>query len=52
MKGDHIKVNKIPPMRRPIILVNVKRLSNKVRQNLINEAKNAGVPKEELEKLF
>lgn len=52
MKGDHIKINKIPPMMRPIILVNVKKLSNKVRQNLINEAEVAGVPREELERLF
>ncbi|MBU2576289.1 MAG: hypothetical protein KKF50_01050 [Nanoarchaeota archaeon] len=52
MKGDHIKINKILPMKRPIILVNVKRLSNKVRQNLIKEAEDAGVPREELEKLF
>jgi len=52
MKGDHVKINKIPPMKRPIILVNVKRLSNKVRQNLINETEDAGVPRKELEKLF
>ena len=52
MKGDHIKINKIPPLSRPIILVNVKRLSNKVRQNLIKEAEVAGVPREKLEELF
>jgi len=52
MKGDHIKINKIPPLNRPIILVNVKRLSNKVRQNLIKEAEATGVPREKLEELF
>ncbi len=52
MEGDHIKVNREPSLRRPIILVNVKELSNKVRQNLLNEAEEAGVPREEFEGLF
>jgi len=52
MVGDHIKINKEPPLRRPIILVNEKKLSNKVRQNLIREAEEGGVPREKLEKLF
>ena len=52
MVGDHIKINKEPPLRRPIILVNEKRLSNKVRQNLIREAEEGGVPRKKLEELF
>jgi predicted RNA binding protein YcfA (HicA-like mRNA interferase family) len=52
MEGDHIKVNKNPPLRRPIILVNVKRLSNKVRQNLLSEAEEAGVSRQEFSKIF
>ncbi len=52
MRGDHIKINKNPPLKRPIILVNEKRLSNKVRQNLIKEAEEGGVPRKELESLF
>lgn len=52
MEGDHIKVNKNPPLRRPIILVNEKHLNYAVRKNLINEAEEGGVPREELEELF
>lgn len=50
--GDHIKINKYPPLRRPIILVNEKKLSNAVRLNLIREAEEGGVQREELEELF
>ncbi len=45
-------LNENPPLRRPIILVNEKRLSNKVRINLINEAEEGGVPRTELEEFF
>jgi len=46
MRGDHIKINKIPPLRRPIILVNVKKPSNIVRQNLISNCREVGVKEE------
>lgn len=52
MKGDHIKINKNPPLKRPIILVNEKRLSNKVRQNLLREAEETGVNQEEFKNIF
>ena len=48
MQGDHIKINRpkeYPQLKRPIILVNVKKLSNKVRINLLNEAEEAGIDK-------
>lgn len=46
MEGDHIKINRpkgFPQIKRPIILVNDKQLSNKVRINLLNEAEEAGI---------
>jgi len=55
MEGDHIKVNRpegFPQLKRPIILVNEKRLSNKVRNNLLNEAEEAGIAKEEFNHIF
>jgi len=52
MKGDHIVVNKEPPMKRPIILVNEKRLSNKVRQNLLKECEECGIKREEFDGIF
>ena len=52
MRGDHIIVNKNPPLKRPIVLVNEKRLSNAVRLNLIKECKEAGIDIKELEELF
>lgn len=52
MKGDHIIINRDPPLKRPIVLVNEKRLSNAVRLNLLNECKEAGIDVSELEKLF
>ena len=52
MKGDHIVVNKIPSLKRPIVLVNEKRLSNVVRQNLIKECEEIGMDTTELKKLF
>ena len=52
MKGDHIKINKNPPLKRPIILVNEKELSNKVRRNLLKGAEEAGIKKEEFKGIF
>ncbi|OYT41709.1 hypothetical protein B6U80_00795 [Candidatus Pacearchaeota archaeon ex4484_26] len=52
MKGDHIIVNKEPPLKRPIVLVNEKRLSDKVRLNLIKECEKIGISKEEFEGIF
>ena len=51
MRGDHIKVNRNPPLKRPIILVNVKKPSNIVRQNLISNCREAGVNEEILREL-
>ena len=51
MRGDHIKINRNPPLRRPIILVNVKKPSNIVRQNLVNNCREAGISEEILEEL-
>jgi len=50
IEGDHIKINRpkgFPQLKRPIILVNDKILSNKVRINLLNEAEEAGINREE-----
>ena len=55
MRGDHIVINRIeglPKLRRPIILVNEKRLSNAVRLNLIKECQEIGINKEEFEGIF
>ena len=49
MRGDHIVVNKKPPLQRPIILVNEKRLSNAVRLNLLKEC---GIDLKEFENIF
>lgn len=51
MKGDHIIVNKNPSLRRPIVLVNVKKPSNIVRQNLIRACVEAGIKEEVIEEL-
>ncbi len=54
IEGDHIKINRpkgFPQLKRPIILVNDKILSNKVRINLINEAEEAGINREEFDNL-
>ena len=51
MRGDHIIINKIPSLRRPIVLVNVKKPSNIVRQNLLSACHEAGVAKEIIEEL-
>lgn len=52
MKGDHIIVNKVPSLKRPVVLVNEKKLSNVVRQNLIKECEEIGMDVTELKKLF
>ncbi|MEK6908645.1 MAG: hypothetical protein AABX23_01185 [Nanoarchaeota archaeon] len=51
MRGDHIIVNKNPSLRRPIVLVNVKKPTNIVRQNLISACHEAGLNKEIIEEL-
>ena len=55
MKGDHIIINSkepLKPLRRPIVLVNEKRLSNAVRIKLIKECEAAGIKKEEFGSIF
>ena len=55
MKGDHIIINKIegqPSLKRPIVLVNEKKLSNAVRLNLLKECEEIGIKKEEFEGIF
>ncbi len=52
MKGDHIILNKNPSLKRPIVLVNVKKLSNAVRLNLIKECEEIGINTAELKDLF
>ena len=55
MKGDHIiinRINSLPSLKRPIVLVNEKRLSNAVRLNLLKECNDLGIKKEEFEGLF
>ena len=55
MKGDHIIINQtegLPSLKRPIILVNEKRLSNAVRLNLIKECGEVGIAKEEFDGIF
>jgi hypothetical protein len=55
MKGDHIIINKqegFPSLKRPIVLVNEKRLSNAVRLNLLKECEEIGIKKEEFEGIF
>ena len=43
MRGDHIIINKIPSLRRPIVFVNVKKPSNIVRQSLLAACYEAGI---------
>ena len=55
IRGDHIIINRIdglPSLKRPIVLVNVKRLSNAVRLNLLKECEEAGIKREEFEGVF
>lgn len=51
MRGDHIIINKNPSLRRPIVLVNVKKPSNVVRQNILSACHEAGVRSEVIEEL-
>ena len=51
MRGDHIIINKTPSLRRPIVLVNVKKPSNIVRQNLLSACFEAGVAKKIIQEL-
>jgi hypothetical protein len=54
MEGDHIKINRpkqLPQLKRPIILVNVKKLSNKVRINLLDEAEETGINRAEFDNI-
>ena len=52
IRGDHIIVNRNPPLKRPIVLVNEKRLSNAVRLNLLKECEETGIKREEFEGIF
>ncbi len=55
IRGDHIIINRIdnlPSLKRPIVLVNVKRLSNAVRINLLKECEEAGIKREEFDRIF
>ena len=51
MLGDHIKINKNPSLRRPIILVNVKKPSNIVRQNLMSNCRESGMSEDIIKEL-
>jgi len=51
MRGDHIIINKIPSLRRPIVLVNVKKPTNVVRQNLLSACHESGVSKDVVQEL-
>ena len=55
IRGDHIIINRIdnlPSLKRPIVLVNEKRLSNAVRINLLKECEEAGIKREEFDRIF
>jgi len=52
VKGDHIIINRNPSLKRPIVLVNDKRLSNAVRQNLLKECEEIGLDVNKLKNLF
>ena len=49
IKGDHIIINSEPPLPRPIVIPNVRRVSNAVRLNLLKES---GIPEEEFRGIF
>ena len=51
MHGDHIIINKNPSLRRPIVIVNVKKPSNIVRQNLLSACHEVGIAKEIIQEL-
>jgi len=55
IRGDHIIINRIgglPSLKRPIVLVNVKRPSNAVRLNLLKECEEIGIKREEFDGIF
>ncbi|MEK6830009.1 MAG: hypothetical protein AABY15_07880 [Nanoarchaeota archaeon] len=55
IKGDHIIINRkenFPSLKRPIVLVNEKRLSNAVRLNLLKECEEVGIKRGEFEGIF
>ena len=52
IKGDHIIINKIPSLKRPIVIPNVKRLSNAVRNNLLKSCEEIGIDTTKLKELF
>ena len=55
IRGDHIIINSVKPfpaLRRPIVLVNEKHLSNAVRLNLLRESKEIGINEKEFEGIF
>ena len=43
IKGDHVIINREPSLKRPIVLVNEKKLSNAVRLNLLKECEDCGI---------
>ena len=51
IKGDHVIVNKEPKLRRPIVLVNVKKPSNVVRLNLLKACREINISEEIIEEL-
>jgi predicted RNA binding protein YcfA (HicA-like mRNA interferase family) len=51
MRGDHIIINKTPSLRRPIVLVNVKKPSNIVRPNLLSACHEAEINEEIIRKI-
>ena len=51
MRGSHIIINRIPSLRRPIVIVNEKRLSNRVRLNLLVACREAGLHEEFIREL-
>ncbi len=52
MRGDHIVINRDPSLKRPIILVNEKKLSNAVRLNLLKQCEEYGIKREEFDRVF
>jgi|TARA_Y100000310_G_scaffold308415_1_gene351501 predicted RNA binding protein YcfA (HicA-like mRNA interferase family) len=52
VKGSHLIINKIPSLKRPIIIPNRKRLTNIVVQNLIKQCKEIKIDTSKIEELF
>jgi len=51
MKGDHIIINKHPPLKRPIVITNVKKPSNVVRLNLLQVCHDTGIQSEKIKEI-